>query len=458
MLNKPICLSPNINGEVPVVDANKGSIWKKSFIVDGNEPITIATLELYDFNTGDRLLRKSCSANDNYAETDNLFDKDGYWYPINKDNKNNIFTVSYSGWNSAGEQFVKNRLEPYYWTVKVAGVSGTEVTSCESVFYANSTPDITIKFSKDQNIYDDLEQDTILDSKSCTFKATYVQAEGVPLKRYGWRITDFNTKQILVDTITQNQIYGTSGNILCTYDGFINEGKYSVELFVETQNGFCITTEPINFSVEYETIFLTTDFKASTLKNEPFIMLDWENVVAVGGIANGEYSISNNYPIQGASSAKIEDSSSISYTTDANTYLDIDENCYVVLSTQLPSSRNGIVFEMTGVDESGNDISRTLVYDSGKFTYTVSTSGSSLTDEHSVLNIPNEYTWYIIQMSPCLTQETGEQYVSLFVTESITENRPYPQAENSENVFYPQAEDSEGAFYPSIGTWNNLKS
>lgn len=465
MLNKPKFMSPSTNMPNCVVDIMKDKYSSSgltgritySCIVDGNEAVNRYRLKVYDLETNKSLIVQD--RGEGATSTNKLpecFDSDGLFYPINENNENNVFSTKAYGYTNENKIVIPNRPEPYYWTLELWGVSGSKVTSCGEVFYANTTPEVTISYSEDKTNYSDISNTTVLNSKSCSFKAKYIQAEGVPLKRYGWRLTDTDSEQILLDTISHNQIYGTGNNIICSYDGFLNDGNYSIEVFVETQNGATLTTDPINFTVQYETSFLTNDFKVEVLSNEPSVILDWADAKIISGEYKGNISFKPNYPVVDYArqtpntSVEISDNSSIFFDYDSTANLDISENSYIVLSTQLLNADDRTIFLAEGKDGDDNELIRKLSFVSGGFEYIISNGISSIVKTYVPENLPSKYTWYIITMSPI----TGDDALdaTLRVVEIKAVNGKYPSS-----TLYPTSSSSETPLYPSFGTWETVK-
>lgn len=288
------------------------------------------------------------------------------------------------------------------------------VNGCEEVFFANSTPVISsIKYGTDKSsISETLTKGATLPSNQYYFKAEYSQAENVRLKKYGWRLTDTDSGVILYDTISKKQVYGLAENIIFSYDGFLNNGNYAIEVFVETQNGDSLLTPPINFSVSYKTTFLSSDFVVDALDNEPGIMANWSKTNAFKGHSTGEIKYEQDYPIKGNTSVKMENDSAIYFDYNANSDLEIPDDAWVTLSTQLLDSSNCTIFDMGGKNSKGEILRRRLSFLNGKFIYYVVTINSGNVDTikktYTPTNTPGRYVWFIFTMSPYLGTDGSE--------------------------------------------------
>ena len=465
VLNKPKFMKPSTNKEECTIDLTADKI-PFSCIVDGNESIKAWQIVVYDiitndevFNTGEITLESS-------------------FYPVDEKNRNVVFTEDIKQYpntvtNTDAHPFI-NRADAYYWTITFVGSSGNSVTSYQEVFYANKTPKIKFTYNgKDVDLNTGVPQ--ALNSKDCTFKAELDFGKNedgedeykAQLKRYGWRITDNGNGQVLVDTITKNQIYGSADNIVCTYGGFLNGGNYSVELFVETQNNTKVTSS-FDFTVSYSSTFLSNDFKVEALKNEPAIMLDWSKAIVIAGVlkdANDgvidvdDTTFKANYPVAEQCSIEVPDRCKVVYSDEESLNFDIDESSCIAFSTQLLSDSKATLFAAEGRNDAGDKIERELSYESGNFSYTIKQNGITIaSDTHQATNRPSEYVWYNIFMSPPINEEGGGYTTELKIYESKVVNCIYP----SENL-YPMAEtvwDAVGSaeFYPIFGNWTNLKN
>lgn len=448
MLNKPKFMIPSTNIPECTIDTNADSVIF-SCAVDGNEIVTGWQIKIYRLT-------------DNILVYDTGKITSGHnlpFYPVDANNNNVTFTVNLKDYptledNLTEGKFFINQTEPYYWSIEFWGSNPTSVASNEEAFYANSTPEITIQYGTSSNNYSTLGDSAIINSRRCYFKGIYSQDEGIPLKRFGWRLTDIDTGQILIDTISKNQIYGIDSSITCFYNGFLNESSYSIELFIETQNNAVVYCKPIIFSVQYDEIELDSDISVNCLKNEPAIILSWENVNVATARAEGEISYLENYPKfvpdevgTSSYSVHIPDSSQIIYDYGAVSELNVAEDSYITISGQLLSNTNKVLFSAEGLDDSGNLISRILAYKNGYFYYTISNGvDDPVTVSMFYSSYPSEYMWYIATLSPYLAEDT---FLKLQIGE--LENSLYPKAEgeSTEENLYP----SSSSLYPSLGNW-----
>lgn len=444
MLNKPKFMSPSMNIKEWTRDVNSENLIF-SCVPDGNEAIISWQIKIYTLNKNVLVYDTGeISSGDNLP-----------FYPIDEKSHNATFSVNLKDYPTITDNLTEgftfeNSPEPYYWTIYFKGTTGAYVGSVEEVFYANSTPIVTVKYSKTKDAdfetgYKSFTDSTILDDKKCYFKASYFQKESVPLKCFGWRLRDIQNSKILMDTISKNHIYGTSDNIIMVYDGFLNDSTYSIELYVETQNNDTLITAPIQFSIKFQEVYVSADFKVEPLFTEPSIMLSWEDCHVITGHPEGDYSFKDNYPMPESTSVLIPENSSIVYDYGTTSPIDIPESSYMVISTQLSDTNKRMLLSAEGVDDNGNYVSRKLMFSDNKFVYTiVSGTGVPVEKKYTIKNSPSRYVWYIIIMSPYLGDNGVD--TTLTVTESVAVNQLYPK-----ETIYPGATQ-----YPSFGEWGQV--
>jgi hypothetical protein len=397
------------------------------------------------------------SSTNKYFQATPIFDKNvAYYYkysennyaPLNSITKPEEWDTSYTNYWYIGN-FI-NSPDAYYWTIDMwseadALEEGKQATtsSCEEVFYASDTPNPVITYSFNDSEYEELSGDVVIPIKKCNFKASY--SEDVPLKRYGWRITDIKSGQVLYDTITKNRVYGTAGNMILSYDGFLNNCNYSIEVYVETQNGCSVISKPATFSVDYETVILDNSFSVSALSDEPGIINSWGSPAILTGVANGEIDFKNNYPINGRNSVEIPIDSTINYDISDNISLDLSEDSYISMGMQLLNSENHKILYLDGNDEDGNSISRTLEFENGYLKYTILTSEISVVRTYTPKTTPGKYAWFVITMSPFLGVDGADTFINVVEYKAV--GGLYPK-----EGLYPSA-----SLYPKFGTWEVVK-
>lgn len=538
MLNRPKFLSPSINmyGNT-VIDLNSASL-PFSCILDGNEAITdwqIVVSRLTDntvvFDTGKQTLKTPFfpinNRNQNvvfnvdlkehfvataevcYIAAESTYDPEKVYYSI-VDNKYVPYAYDKSTWDTDYTSlyytnFV-NSADAYYWAITFSNSkTGSETQSVAEVFYANSIPETKIYYSYDNNFYiknqqqedvlnpalilsTDVKHKSVLEKRKIFLKSSYAQAEKISLKRYGWRLTDITNNVVVIDTISQNQIYGVEDDISCVCNGLVNETSYLAELYVETQNGYFNVLQSVEFDVNYTVKNIDADFEIVALNDTSGIMLNWGNLRTTEGVIVGSsVSYAENFPMQKSDSIEIPNDTSVVFAATANGKdLNIDESSYVVLSFQFDKTQDMTLFEMSGLDKYLNPITRKLIYTTSdrKLKYTV-TSGNIISSyESQISDTINELCWYVITLYPLINNSAKFKLVESIAEDGLFPDEDlYPEEELTEateiynpNLFYFTIVDEKHieyvynpstwntdwkslycCLYPHFGEWNKLR-
>ena len=156
----------------------------------------------------------------------------------------------------------------YKWSV-TSYWSGGSIQSYENVFYTYATPTLTIN-----------SVPATLAQNSYTFTATYSQAQNVGVEKFGWILRNINTQEVLVDTITQNNIY--SSDIQLYYDGFFANNTYEIMCQCWASDGVIVSTEYTQFTVSYNVESMAGTVVA-TQQNDSGILLEWTELSYIVG-------------------------------------------------------------------------------------------------------------------------------------------------------------------------------
>lgn len=487
MFNKPKFMSPSINmyGN-SVIDLNSATL-PFSCIVDGSEVVTdfqIIVSRLKDntvvFDTGMQKLATPFSPINNRNQnvvfnidlkdyfsqisdvkkpiilnTNSKYDSNKIYYTYDETTSeyavynyttDTLWNTDYTSLYS--EEFI-NSADAYYWEITLKNSnSEIEVYSSAEVFYANSVPETTVYYSYNNdftNLPDSISFSG-LQKRKIYFKSTYNQLEGVSLKRYGWRLTDVTNNVIVMDTITQNQIYGIADDISCVCNGLINQTDYLLELYIETQNGYFGILQSIEFGVDYAVKNVDADFEVEALNNTSGIMLSWNKLRTTEGYVVGNaVTYTDNFPLNDSSSIEIPESTSVVFSKTSNDKdLNIDESSYIVLSFGFDKTQNTTLFEISGIDDYLNVMSRKLEYIASgrKLKYTIVSGGAIATCEKQLSETISELCWYIVTLYPLLDGVADYKLV-----ESVSEGCLFPEED-----LYP-----EETLYPDFGEWNKLR-
>ena len=289
----------------------------------------------------------------------------------------------------------------------------------------------------------DILRASAIASRKCKLKASYSQSQNIDLKRYGWRLTDAESNYVIMDTISQNQIYGVSDDISCVCNGLTNGTSYQLELYIETQNGYFDILKKLKFNVDYTVKTLDADFEITALNDTAGIMLNWGNLRTTEGVVVGsDVSYKENFPLQSSVSIEIpEDTSVVFEGTSSGKELEIDEDSYVVLSFQFDKTQNITLFDMSGTDKYANKLRRKLEYiaSSNKLKYTITKGNTVASRSKTLSGLVGELCWYVATLYPLIDGVANYKLI-----ESIADGCDFPSGS-----LYPSAE-----LYPYSGEWD----
>ena len=148
--------------------------------------------------------------------------------------------------------------------------SQTPVTqTTPAFFYARTTPAVSI-----DSIADPVE------SRYISVTGAYAQAEDVPIAWARWQMAESSSQNApFLDT---GKIYGT-GELQVDYDGLFTDTTYSVRLTVENAMGIQVSTDWVDFNVEYTVGEPIGSASACTLANEDAMFVQWDQIDVARG-------------------------------------------------------------------------------------------------------------------------------------------------------------------------------
>ncbi|MEG1863341.1 MAG: hypothetical protein RR198_07005 [Oscillospiraceae bacterium] len=163
------------------------------------------------------------------------------------------------------------------------------VDSLQFMFYAKSTPTLALGAIQSP-----------ITSRSFTFKMSYAQAQGVPIKWYRFLLMDKNGITIK-DT---GKVY--SSLLEFKFNAFSNSATYYVQGFAENIDGVVIETLKESFLVSYPSPNIELPPQLSHISADNAIRIDWVADLFAAGRATGAYRFINDFPFTGTNSLEIQ--------------------------------------------------------------------------------------------------------------------------------------------------------
>lgn len=377
----PSSLIPSTLTETYSVDATQE--LKFSCQINGTSPTTQYRLQIMQNNSSSTLV----------YDTD-VVTLDSPLYPVDYNGNPNELVVTIPA------NTMQNN-NNYKWSITSYWASGN-ITSYENVFYTYATPTLSID-----------SVPSTLSQNSYTFTATYTQAQNVGIEKFGWILINVGTQEVLVDTITQNNIY--SSDVQLSYDGFFTNNTYKIMCQCWGSNGVIVSTEYAQFDVSYDVESLTGTVIA-TQQSDSGILLEWPELSSiVGTYVQGSGAVSSpNYYYNDIVQSQVIHLTYGTSTTDAS-YVQFNQVNSSAMSFPLFSSHvisfNWNDYNAIGsslykfyLNSSPNTYIQIYLNDSQNFSILYMNNGETIYDQEFYKPTRAEQ-WYVLSVVP--NQQTG---------------------------------------------------
>jgi hypothetical protein len=258
--------------------------------------------------------------------------------------------------------------EEYKWQITTSD-GFNSATSSFALFRTNAVPVIT--FAPPSN----------MTSQSYTFTATYTQAQNVPVNYTRFLFYDINNELIL----TTDKNY--TGRIQYTYEGFINDSTYSVQIIGYTTNNVYFQTAKYNFTTDYpqpniNLVPIITQQSLNNCYSNSLIKIVWGGIIQMSGVATGSYSFTDGCITTDNMALTLPDSSYVTFTKD------FTQEFSFIFEWKPDTFTAGVIISLIG------NIQYDFGYNGSKFYATVngvtySSANKSLTDKPFLIMISN---------------------------------------------------------------------
>lgn len=311
----------------------------------------------------------------------NIVTLDSPVYPVSYDGTPNelTFTIPTSSGMVNGTQ--------YKWTVTSYWTDSDSYESYENVFNAYSTAQLSINSIS-----------PTIKTKDYVFSATYSQAEGVTVEKFGWRLINTTTNEIIVDTITNNNIY--SSQLELPYDGLFSGNSYKIMIKCWLTNGIEIQTEYTDFTVEYD----VTPFNGDVITSQTCdsgVLVEWPNInYIIGDTTNENFSYQLvNYQYLKSYCIKIEDGNTVFFDNVNTKPLSISSNTTHTISFfPINTDSSVTVYTASGKNNNQQNFYISLVYSSDSIDLIINNNGQQTTTQ--VYSIGEYDFWFVVTISP----------------------------------------------------------
>lgn len=323
----------------------------------------------------------------------------------------------------------------YKWKIRLYWSSTGErdnldksIDSYESYFECRTMPIISIS-----NLSGDSNRMPRIDKRYYEFIGSYTQREHVPVTYFRWILTQESTGEVLKDTG-----YIPSPDIRFYYDGFMNDYKYTIQLFVINQNDVEVFTEPQVFKVNYVGVFVDNIVKAQSAPEEHGIVVSWSGIHGVTGTVYGDYTYCKDLPTTLHTSLELPKGSSLVFDKDNDDTMRIPATTTThIISIRIDDPDIETIYEASG-SNGGLPYYRRLTLEGETLVYNINGVKEFRWDIH-----PDKRHWYVIFMLPDKLLVSEKWADGLFPSDLYNENLI------GEGIF----EEDENGLTPHVGLY-----
>lgn len=333
------------------------------------------------------------------------------------DNYKQIFTIPFNYVTTKNDILVGTE-DGGNMTIK-AGSSVRIITLVENdetmanIEYVDEKTNITYQTIAPVNALSDLglyntSTNYILPSKKAIFKGSYEQEQFVSISYFRWVLYKLQYDSEEVTEIVKDTGMIPSVDFQFSYDGFLNDEKYAIQIFVQTLDNVEAQTDLIKFKVSYIDYTIDNMLNAENSPIEHGIIVEWSNLRLIKGEIEGSSHYEDDTPTEGKTSLTLDENSKLVFDKDKQRPLSLDFDANQILCTRFDEERplsNQIYYTASGLDDNGEVISKTLemlpkadTQETGKviLRYTIKTAIGVEIYEQEI--IASTLYWYVIIM------------------------------------------------------------
>lgn len=248
----------------------------------------------------------------------------------------------------------------------------------------------------------------ILPSKKAIFKGYYEQEQFVSISYFRWVLYKLQYDSEEITEVVKDTGMVPSVDFKFFYDGFLNDEKYAIQIFVQTLDNVEVQTEPIKFKVSYINYEIDNMLNAENSPIEHGMIVEWSNLRLIQGEVEGNSHYEKNIPIEDKTSLTLDKGSTLTFDKDKERPLSVDFDANQILCTRFDEERptkSQVYYTASGLDDNGEVISKTLQMIPRKDTqttgkvilrYTIKTAIGAENYDQEI--IASTLYWYIIIM------------------------------------------------------------
>lgn len=234
-----------------------------------------------------------------------------------------------------------------WWDLNENDYSQNCIDSFETVFWAKATPTITVDV-----FYEATDENgvPVVTNKVCDWGATYSHQSNVGVAWFQWILAEAADRTRIVDDT--ERIY-TNSPISYEFSGLSTGQTYSICVNLQTQDGVTITSDWVDFTVDYEVVEIKSAVVVSHTEYDG-IKVDWGNLKYVTGHPNNsDYRYLKPLPAEGHTCVELLSGNNITFTSSEHFDVDIPIEAEHVWSGYLREDSEEIYYA-EGTDADGN--------------------------------------------------------------------------------------------------------
>lgn len=249
----------------------------------------------------------------------------------------------------------------------------------------------------------------ILPSKKATFEGYYEQEQFVSISYFRWVLYKLQYDSEEISEVVKDTGMIPSIDFRFSYDGFLNDEKYGIKIFVQTLDNIEAETELIKFKVSYIDYEIENMLNAENSPIEHGIIVEWSNLRLIKGEVEGNSHYEKDTPTENKTALTLENNkTTLTFDKDKGKPLSVDFDANQILCTRFDEERpldKQIYYTASGLDDNGEVVSKTLeliptndTQTTGKviLRYTIKTAIG--VEEYDKEIIASALYWYVIIM------------------------------------------------------------
>lgn len=201
-----------------------------------------------------------------------------------------------------------------------------------------------------------------LQSKYATFLGGYEQEQHTSIAYFRWVLNklQYDTEEVIEVVKDTGMI--PSIDVKMYYDGFLNNEKYSIKLYIQTLDNIEVESIEYKFEVKYIDMTIENMVNAENSPIEHGIIVEWSNLKLIQGEISGDSHYTRDLPTEKKTTLSLDKGSSIVFDKDKGKGMSLDWNANQIISIRFDEDRapSQEYYTAVGKDDNGGLIYKSL--------------------------------------------------------------------------------------------------